>query len=145
MSTIQVDAIQNTSGQSEVSVTTLKADTIQNTSGASIIKVDTLQKTSGQSVGYCLAWGNFENVSGPTLRRGLNVSSLTDVTTNTTDVNFSTAFPDTTYNITAAEQNASSTTHSNFYSCHWRVVSSSQIRQQWYSTDSNFLGFACFS
>jgi len=131
MSTIKVDAIQNTSGQSEVSVTT--------------IKVDSIQTTSGQGVGSCLAWGNFENVGGPTLRRALNVSSLTDVTTNTTDVNFSTAFPNTTYTITAAEQNGSSTTHGNFYGCHWRVVSSSQIRQQWYSTDSNFLGFACFS
>tara|TARA_B110000902_G_scaffold150368_1_gene172989 strand:- start:72 stop:422 length:351 start_codon:yes stop_codon:yes gene_type:complete len=91
------------------------------------------------------AWGNFSNVGGPSLRRSGNVSSLTDITTNTTDVNFTTAMSDTSYAIAAAEQNASGTTHGNAYSCHWRNVSTSKIRQQWYSTDSNQLGFCILS
>jgi len=64
MSTIQVDAIQNTSGQSEVSVTTLKADTIQNTSGASIIKVDTIQNASGASI---IKVDTIQNASGASI------------------------------------------------------------------------------
>ena len=95
--------------------------------------------------GTVKAWGNFSNVGGPSLRRGGNVSSLTDVTTNTTDVNFSTSMGNTTYAICAAEQNGSGTLHGNAYSCHWRNVNSSRIRQQWYSTDSNQLGFAVLS
>lgn len=113
----------------------------------STLKVNTLEEATSGGATYftAKAWGNFENVGGPTLRRSGNVSSLTDITTNTTEVNLSTAMPNTTYAIVAAEQNASQTAHTNYYSCHWRNVSTSKIKQQWYSTDSNQLGFAIFS
>ena len=111
----------------------------------STIKVDNLQTTGGNSLHPPRAWGNFHNVGGPSLRRGGNVSSLTDITTNTTDVNFSISMGNTTYAICAAEQNGSHLTHVNAYSCHWRNVSTTQIRQQWYSTDSNQCGFCIIS
>lgn len=111
----------------------------------STIKVDNLQTTGGAGLYPAKAWGNFTNVGGPSLRRSDNVSSLTDITTNTTEVNFTNAMTDTSYAIAAAEQNASATVHGNAYSCHWRNVSTSKIRQQWYSTDSNQLGFCILS
>lgn len=111
----------------------------------STIKVDNLQTTGGAGLYPARAWGNFTNVGGPSLRRSGNVSSLTDVTTNTTDVNFTNGMTDTSYAIAAAEQNASETLNSSFYNGHWRNVTTSTIRQQWYSTDSNQLGFCILS
>jgi hypothetical protein len=111
----------------------------------STIKVDNLQTIGGADLYPARAWGNFSNVGGPSLRRSGNVSSLTDVTTNTTNVNFTNAMSDTSYAIAAAEQNGSATAHGAFYGCHWRNMSTSQIREQWYSTDSNQLGFCILS
>ena len=145
MSTIKVDAIKNSSGQSEISVTTLKADTIQNTSGASVIKVDTLQTTTSQDIGMCRMFCNWSNVGTPSIRRGMNVSSLTDVTTNTTEVNMTNAMADTSYSITAAHQSGTRTTWNNTHSAQFVIMTSSKIREIWYSTDSNMLYVAIFS
>jgi len=93
MSTIKVDAIKNSSGQSEISVTTLKADTIQNTSGASVIKVDTLQTTSGAGLYPARAWVNFNGSGTVAIVNSANVSSLTDVSTGKYTVNYTTAVP----------------------------------------------------
>jgi hypothetical protein len=111
----------------------------------STIKVDNLQTTGGAGLYPARAWGNFTNVGGPSLRRSGNVSSLIDITTNSTEVNFTNGMTDTSYAIAAAEQHASSTVHSNFYICHWRNVTTSKISQMWYSTDSNQLGFCVLS
>ena len=111
----------------------------------STLKVDNLQTTGGAGLYPARAWGNFTNVGGPSLRRSGNVSSLTDITTNSTEVNFTNAMTDTSYAIAAAEQAGSTTAHANSYSCHWRNVTTSKISQMWYSTDSNQLGFCILS
>ena len=106
MSTIQVDAIQNTSGQSEVSVTTLKADTIQNTSGASIIKVNTLQDTSGNGYYLARAWVNINGANG-SIRGNGNVSSVTDNGSSRFTVNYTNSISSADCSVTASVSNTS--------------------------------------
>lgn len=92
MSTIQVDAIQNTSGQSEVSVTTLKADTLQDTSGN----------------GYypARAWVNINGANG-SIRGNGNVSSVTDNGSSRFTVNYTNSISSADCSVTASVSNTS--------------------------------------
>ena len=111
----------------------------------STIKVDAIQTVSGQDVGMCRMFCNWSNIGTPSIRRGMNASSLTDITTNTSEVNMSNAMANTTYSITAAHQAGSLTTWNNTHSSQHVIMTSSKIRQIWYSSDSNALYVAIFS
>jgi len=111
----------------------------------STLKVDAIQTAAGQDVGMCRMFCNWSNIGTPSIRRGMNVSSLTDITTNTTEVNMTNAMADSSYSITAAHQSASLTSWNNTHSAQHVIMTSSKIKQIWYSTDSNMLYVAIFS
>lgn len=111
----------------------------------STIKVDAIQTTSGQDVGMCRMFCNWENVGTPSIRRGMNVSSLTDVTTNSSEINYSNAMPDTTYSITEASQYGTYTSWINAHGNMMVIMTTSKLRQIWYSADSNGIYAAIFS
>jgi hypothetical protein len=74
-------------------MSTLRADTIQNTSGGAV----TLTNQSAAK-----AWCTFDASSGtPTILDNINVTSLTDTSTGTQDVNFVNSFNNTSYTTNA--------------------------------------------
>jgi hypothetical protein len=50
------------------------------------------------TVGVCRAWVNFNGTGTVAIRASFNVSSITDNGTGDYTINFTTAFPDTSYN-----------------------------------------------
>ena len=67
----------------------------------STIKVDTIKTTSNVEVFTCKAWVNFDgttNTGGTcTIRASGNVTSVTDHSTGSYTINFTTAMPDANY------------------------------------------------
>lgn len=76
--------------------------TLQN-NGTNAVTIDSgnLQFNSGYgsvATAYgCRAWVNFNGTSTPAIRASGNVSSITDISTGTYSVNFTTAMPDANY------------------------------------------------
>lgn len=67
----------------------------------STLKVGTIQNTSGVEVYTCKAWVNFNGTGTVAIRASGNVSSITDNGNGNYTVNFTTAMPDTSYNVTS--------------------------------------------
>ena len=62
----------------------------------STLKVDTIQDTNAVEMYLCKAWVTFNPDAGAIGASG-NVTSITDVATGETDINFSITFSDTNY------------------------------------------------
>ena len=67
----------------------------------STLRVTTLQNLSGTEVYTCKAWVNFNGTGTVAIRAAGNVSSITDNGTGDYTVNFTTAFADANYSVTA--------------------------------------------
>jgi hypothetical protein len=79
------------------------------------LKVTTLSNQSGVTVpvdtvisGTAKAWVNFNGTGTVAIRASFNVSSITDVTTGTYTVNFTTAMADVNYAVMAGNGNNTS-------------------------------------
>jgi len=74
-------------------MSTLKVNTIQNTSGGSSSTPEQIEQ------GRAKAWINFNQQNTQAIRDSFNVSSITDLETGRTQVNFSTAFSNSNYSV----------------------------------------------
>jgi hypothetical protein len=62
-----------------------------------IVKADDYQLSTGQSLGKCLAWTNFNGTGTIVQRKQLNISGITDNGPGDYTANFLTAMPDANY------------------------------------------------
>jgi hypothetical protein len=106
----------------------------------STLKIDDMQSRTGGTPTIngkkviCSAWVNFNGTGTVLIRDQENVSSITDISTGTYEINFATTMADANYAISAAYSNEVNVTHGVLFMDHVAVNNTtSKFRVTYYN------------